>query len=65
MMLSLLVDLLLCDVVIGLNTIDTFKPIVRLSPVRGVELDEFGYSVAAHKMSSNAISLIDSLSSTV
>ena len=33
----------------SLNTLDTALPIARLSPVRGMELDDFGYSVAAHK----------------
>ena len=28
----------------SLNTLDTALPIARLSPVRGMELDDFGYS---------------------
>lgn len=57
--------LLLCNGALSLNTIDTFKPIARLSPVRGLESDEFGYSVAAHKMNSNTTGFTETLNETV
>ena len=57
--------LLLCGAVVALTTIDTFKPIARLSPARDEDTDEFGYSVVAHKMSSTATGFTDTLANTV
>ena len=58
--------LMLCGAAIALNTIDTFKPIARLSPARdATDRDEFGYSVVAHKMSSTATGFTDTLANTV
>ena len=58
--------LMLCGAAVALNTIDTFKPIARLSPARyATDRDEFGYSVVAHKMSSTATGFTDTLANTV
>ena len=57
--------LMLCGAAVALNTIDTFKPIARLSPARGADTDEFGYSVAAHKMNNTATGFTDTLANTV
>ena len=56
---------LLCGATVSQSTIDTLKPIARFSPVRGLESDEFGYSVAAHKMSNTAAGFMDTLKNTV
>ena len=47
------------------NTIDTVRPIIKLSPVKELEQDEFGYSVAAHKLNGNASGFKDTLRSTL
>ena len=57
--------LLLCGAAVALDTIDTIKPLARLSPVRGVDSDDFGYSVAAHKMDGSAKGFTDTLNSTL
>lgn len=57
--------LFLCGSALALNTIDTFKPIARLSPVRGVDTDQFGFSVAAHKLRSDVTGFADTLANTV
>ena len=49
----------------SLNTLDTSLPIARLSPVRGMELDDFGYSVAAHKFNASAKGFTDTLNTTM
>lgn len=49
----------------SMNTLDTVLPIARLSPVRGVESDDFGYSVAAHKINTSANGFTDTLNTTM
>ena len=49
----------------SLNTLDTALPIARLSPVRGMESDDFGYSVAAHKFNASAKGFTDTLNTTM
>ena len=49
----------------SLNTLDTALPIARLSPVRGVESDDFGYSVAAHRINASAKGFTDTLNTAL
>ena len=49
----------------SMNTLDTVLPITRLSPVRGVEVDDFGYSVVAHKLNASVKGFSDVLNSTM
>ena len=49
----------------SLNTLDTDLPITRLSPVRGVESDDFGYSVAAHKLNESSKGFAETLNTTM
>ena len=65
MALNLCLLLLCVASAFALETIDTIKPIARLSPVRGVENDEFGYSVVAHRMDGSASGFTDTLNSTL
>ena len=58
--------LLLCGATaVALKTIDTIKPLARLSPVRGAENDEFGFSVVAHRMDSSASGFASTLNTTL
>ena len=47
------------------NTIDTVRPIVKLSPVKDLEQDEFGFSVAAHKLNGSTSGFKDTLKGTL
>ena len=49
----------------SMSTLDTALPITRLSPVCGVESDDFGYSVVAHKLNASAKGFTDALNSTM
>ena len=49
----------------SMNTLDTALPITRLSPVRGVESDDFGYSVVAQRLNDSAKGFTDALNSTM
>ena len=51
--------------VVALETIDSIKPLARLSPVRGTENDEFGFSVVAHRMDSSASGFASTLNTTL
>lgn len=57
--------LLLCAQGLALNTLDTLKPLTKLSPTRGVgDPDEFGYTAIAHTVR-NATGFSDTLNSTL
>ena len=49
----------------SMDTLDTALPVARLSPVRGVDSDDFGYSVAAHKLNASAKGFTATLNTTV
>lgn len=53
LMIALVMAAALCGGVVPLDTIDTFQPILRLSPALG-DPDRFGFSVAVHQRSENA-----------
>ena len=58
--------LLLCGAAaVALESIDTIKPLARLSPVRGTEMDEFGFSVVAHRTDSSASGFVNTLNTTL
>ena len=67
--LALMSGVLCSSMLIGfadsLNTLDTALPIARLSPVRGVESDDFGYSVAAHRVNASAKGFTDTLNTAL